>query len=48
MVEDEIRVLEQAIKVFESLEVKYPHQDNNPKLTNFREQLAKTKSIVTK
>jgi hypothetical protein len=42
-VEDVIRVLEQGIKVFESLEKTSPRQDVTPKLNRFREQLSKIK-----
>jgi hypothetical protein len=40
---DVIRVLEQGIKVFESLEKTSPRQDVTPKLNRFREQLSKIK-----
>jgi tetratricopeptide (TPR) repeat protein len=46
--DEEIRVLEQAISVFEALSKSSPRQDVNPKLDKFRERLKKVRSIANK
>jgi tetratricopeptide (TPR) repeat protein len=46
--DEEIRVLEQAVNVFEALFKSSPRQDVNPKLIRFRERLEKVRSIADK
>jgi hypothetical protein len=43
MLEDEIRVLEQAVHVFEAIAKKSERHDVSPKLEKYREKLAKIK-----
>lgn len=44
--DEEIRVLEQAVRVFEELSTSSPRQDVSPKLEKFRERLEKVLSIT--
>jgi hypothetical protein len=45
--EEEIRVLEQGINIFEALEKTSPRLDITPKLNKFKEKLAKVKGLAS-
>jgi hypothetical protein len=45
---EEIRVLERAISVFEDLEKSSPRSDVNPKLEKFKERLDRAKELRNK